>query len=376
MHRARRLHDISRGKVRKRLARASRLREHARASPFHLPLHPSFNPFPSPLSPLPSPLSPPSFRPRRLDTPLIDNHKTHLFSLFWQYRLLVLAAISITALVEIANDYIVYERPAFSAGAIGLLVTALAISLVFRVNEAYSRWWEARTLWGSIVNESRSWSRQVMSFLPSGEGEETVDLSEHRRRLIHRQIAWANAARLQLREEQEPTALAAFLSGSEVDAMAVHPNPPAALLQTQAEEIAGLRSRGLVDRVSQHRMDQTLSNLTDALGGCERIKKTAFPDRVAFFTRSSAWLMALMIPLLIQSPENAFDVIDYAVVPMMMLSFLLTERLGAELKQPFESLPNDTPMTSICRRIEIDLRAALGETDLPKPLRPENGILM
>jgi putative membrane protein len=309
---------------------------------------------------------------------LIDHRQTHLFSLLWRYRLLVGAAILITALVEVANDYIVYERPAFSAGAIGLLVTALAISLVFRVNEAYSRWWEARTLWGAIVNESRSWSRQVLSFLPDREraGDETVDLTEHRQSLIYRQIAWANAVRLQLREQQEPAALAAFLSGSEADAVAVHPNPPTALLQAQAEEIAGLRSRGFVDRVSQHRMDQTLSNLTDALGGCERIKKTAFPDRVAFFTRSSAWLMALMIPVLTQSPDNAFDVIDYAVVPMMMLSFLLTERLGAELKQPFESLPNDTPMTSICRRIEIDLRASLGETDLPKPLRPENGILM
>ena len=309
---------------------------------------------------------------------MIDHRQTHLFSLFWHYRLLVGATVFIAALVEVANDYIVFERPTFSAGAIGLLVTALAISLVFRVNEAYNRWWEARTLWGAIVNESRSWSRQVMSFLPSGESasDQTVDLTEHRQSLIHRQIAWVNAVRLQLREQQDPAALADFLSRSEADAVAVHPNPPAALLQTQAEEIAGLRSRGLVDRVSQHRMDQTLSKLTDALGGCERIKKTAFPDRVAFFTRMSAWLMAVMIPVLIESPDNVFDIIDYVVVPMMMLSFLLTERLGAELKRPFENLPNDTPMTSICRRIEIDLRASLGETDLPEPLQPENGILM
>ena len=47
-----------------------------------------------------------------------------------------------------------------------------------------------------------------------------------------------------------------------------------------------------------------------------------------------------------------------------------------EADDPFDNQPNDTPMTALCRTIEIDLKQQLGETDVPEPLRPVNGILM
>jgi putative membrane protein len=56
--------------------------------------------------------------------------------------------------------------------------------------------------------------------------------------------------------------------------------------------------------------------------------------------------------------------------------FIVTERIGAELKNPFEGRPNDTPMSALCRSIEIDLRQQLGEQDLPEPLTPINGVLL
>ena len=73
---------------------------------------------------------------------------------------------------------------------------------------------------------------------------------------------------------------------------------------------------------------------------------------------------------------NEIDLIDMFVTPFLMLSFLLTERLGADLKNPFENRVNDTPMTAMCRTIEIDLRQQLGEGDLPEPIEPVDGILM
>jgi putative membrane protein len=64
------------------------------------------------------------------------------------------------------------------------------------------------------------------------------------------------------------------------------------------------------------------------------------------------------------------------VTPFLMLSFLLTERLGADLKTPFANRVNDTPMTALCRTIEIDLRQQLGEAEIPEPLEPVAGVLM
>jgi putative membrane protein len=315
---------------------------------------------------------PPSFIAsfRSLEAVLIVNRGSNAWSMLTQNFGLVLAALALVVLVEIANDYVDLERPVFSFAAVGLLVTALSISLVFRVNEAYARWWEARTLWGTIVNDSRSWCRQVHMYVT---GEESGAV---RRRLVHRHIAYVNALRLSRRTEESLNDLEPFLEAEEFQQLANYPNPAAALLQGQGDELATLRVRGAIDAAAQHRLDMTLSQLCEAQGGCERIKKTVFPDRVAYFTRWSAWLMAAIIPILVLDRENTFDVIDFVFVPLMMLSFLLTEKLGAELKRPFENLPNDTPMTSLCRTIEIDLRAMLGETQLPMPIEPVKGVLM
>jgi len=38
--------------------------------------------------------------------------------------------------------------------------------------------------------------------------------------------------------------------------------------------------------------------------------------------------------------------------------------------------PNDVPLRSIVRTIEIDLRDMLGEDNLPEKIQPEYGILM
>ncbi len=87
---------------------------------------------------------------------------------FWLLRdnaARIVAVVAITAVTELANNHLDLDRPTFSQAAVSLLVTALSIFLVFRVNEAYRRWWEARMLWGSIVNDSRSFCRQVLSLL-------------------------------------------------------------------------------------------------------------------------------------------------------------------------------------------------------------------
>lgn len=60
----------------------------------------------------------------------------------------------------------------------------------------------------------------------------------------------------------------------------------------------------------------------------------------------------------------------------MSSSFMVVEQLGASLKNPFENQDNDTPMTALCRTIEIDLRQQLGDTDTPPPIQPVGGVLL
>lgn len=232
---------------------------------------------------------------------MIVEHSMNAYRLLRPRWYLIPIVLLIIVAVELANDRYQLDRPAFSLASVGLLVTALSIFLVFRVNEAYLRWWEARTLWGELVNASRSFARQVLTLIVAQPGDEAAErrVRALRRALVYRQIAFANALRLSLRRE-----------------------------------------------------------------------------KVAYVTQLLAWSMAVLIAIAVIDSENRIDLVDMLVVPFLMLGFLIIERVGAELRNPFENEPNDTPMTSLCRVIERDLRQSLGEKELPSPLEPVDGVLM
>jgi putative membrane protein len=311
---------------------------------------------------------------------MLTEGSTTIFTFASSLRYRLLGVMAIVIAVEIANDYefFRFDRPVFSVSTVSLLVTALWIFLVFRVNEAYSRWWEARTLWGNIVNASRSFARRITTLVVAEPGNESArqEVDAVRRELVYRQIAWVNALRLTLRGQDDMEELRPFLPDGEIESLAGVANWPTQLLQRQGVRIAGVRAAGRLSDFGHLMLDGTMAALHDAQGGCERIKNTPFPDRIVFFTQGIAWMMAFFIPVAIAQPGNGFDWIDMVVVPFMMLAFVSTERVGAELKNPFEGRSNDTPMTALCRTIEIDLRQQLGEKEVPPALGPVKGVVM
>jgi putative membrane protein len=309
---------------------------------------------------------------------MITANSVNVFRLIRPHWHVALAVLAVLAAVEFLNDYVQLDRPAFSLAAVGLLVTSLSIFLVFRVNEGYARWWEARTLWGQLVNASRSFTRQVTTLVIADANDKATpaDVVELRRELVYRQIAFANALRLSLRQQDRWDELEPFLQQQDLAGMAQAVNKPAYLLQHQGEQLAEARAHGLLSEMGQNQLDRTMHELHSIQGSCERIKNAPFPENVAYVTRAIAWIMAIIIAIAILEPDNRFDPVDMIVVPILMFSFVLIERLGAELKNPFENAPNDTPMTALCRSIERDLRQALGEQKLPPRIDPEKGILM
>jgi putative membrane protein len=153
-------------------------------------------------------------------------------------------------------------------------------------------------------------------------------------------------------------------------------NKPTRLTFLQARQLEGLFDADVAQSVLLTRLDATMNRLLDIQGGCERIKNTAFPDEVRFISRAMVWLSAVAIPVAFLSADSEIRVLEILAVVIICLSFMVVEQLGASLKNPFENLDNDTPMTALCRTIEIDLRQELGETDLPSPMEPVDGVLM
>jgi putative membrane protein len=295
------------------------------------------------------------------------------------WGLILTVVLTEQAIVIISPYSKVLETDVFSATAIGLIATVVGIFIVFRFNEAYQRWWEARILWGALVNDSRSFAREVVTLLtpkrvPSIASEQ--DAAKLHTELVYRHLAYCNALRLALREQDSWDELAPFISAEELSDLKSYVNKPTRLDRCQAERLAQVIGTDTAQQVLLMQFDSMLSRLYDIQGGCERIKNTAFPDEVRFISRGLVWLSAIAVPIAFLSADREIRAIEVVAVVVISLSFMVVEQLGASLKNPFENDDNDTPMTALCRTIEIDLRQQLGEMQIPPPVEPVRGVLM
>ncbi|MCA9608285.1 MAG: hypothetical protein KC619_21900, partial [Myxococcales bacterium] len=198
---------------------------------------------------------------------LLDSRRPFIFSriiFFWQWRntlYLTAASAAVTALHEL-YDARPIELPTLPLAVVG---AALGIFVSFRTNSAYARWWEGRKLWGRMINESRHWASQVASYVPDG---------DVRRRLIHRHTGYVHALRCLLRG-QDPfadEAVTARLVDDDLDALRTESNLTHALLAIQLDELVALAKEGALNDFRVASMDQTLRELINIQGGCERIK--------------------------------------------------------------------------------------------------------
>lgn len=295
----------------------------------------------------------------------------------WGIILAVLATSQVVSIVSERTD--VLQTDVFSATAIGLLATVVGIFLVFRFNEAYQRWWEARILWGALVNESRSFGREVITLLHPERVPalgSTADAARCQKELVYRHLAYCNALRLSLRRQDSWSELAPFLAAEELEALKVHANKPTQLHFTQGRQLAALLGGETSEQLLLLQLDSTLNRILQIQGACERIKNTAFPDEVRFVSRALVWLGAIAVPIAFLGTGGDVSALEVLATIVIVLSFMVVEQLGAALKNPFENRDNDTPMTALCRTIEIDLRQQLGETDLPPPIEPTGGVLL
>ena len=245
-----------------------------------------------------------------------------------------------------------------------ILGTVISLLLGFRSNQAYDRWWEARQVWGAIVNDSRTLARQVLAFTESQFEEEEVH--QLRQRMIRRQIAWCYALGQSLRRLNPASGLDKFLNRRDLESLSRFNNVPMALLDQQARDLRRGLEEGYINRYQQIEIDRTLTRLCDAMGKCERIKNTVFPSTYSLYIHFSLLLFICMLP---------FGVIDYfgfleiPLVVAISACFLLIEKMAIHLQDPFENNPTDTPMTAIAGTIERDLRQMLHDQDMVEEKR-------
>jgi putative membrane protein len=252
-------------------------------------------------------------------------------------------------------------------GVIGVIVG-------FRNSSAYARWWEARTVWGSIVNNSRSLGRQVLSMIiPPGDDPHAADeVAAMQRQLLFHQIAWVHALRQQLRGLPVMPEVAGLLEPEATAAVTKQANIALAIQQRMANALTACRQRGWLDDRSWQSLDRSLSSLTDAQGAAERIKNTPLPRQYDVSIRCFTDLFCLLLPLGMVSSLGLLTPIGSTCVGLI---FLVLEQIGRDLENPFDNTPHDIALSAMCRNIEINLKQMLGEVALPEPLTPVDGVL-
>ncbi|WP_093055707.1 bestrophin family protein [Variovorax sp. YR634] len=238
-----------------------------------------------------------------------------------------------------------------------LIGLTLAIFLGFRNGTSYSRYWEARTLWGTLLNETRSLVRQVLTLAdaPAEAGKPTLRL-----------IAFVHALRHQLRGTDPSADLARLLPPEDCARLQAARFKPAVLLLMVGEWLRDKRRGGQLDPTLAQAMEIPLGRLTEALGGCERIAGTPIPFTYSVIIHRTIYLYCVLLPF---GLVDAIGPMTPVVVAFIAYTFFALEALGAEIEDPFGTSPNDLALDTMSRTIESTLREMIGEPQ-PAPAVP------
>ncbi|MES2772711.1 MAG: bestrophin family ion channel [Bacteroidota bacterium] len=317
---------------------------------------------------------------------------------FARRNLFITLIISVTATsLYFFLDWTFLAIPFLPVGTIG---TAVAFYVGFKNNQAYDRLWEARRLWGGITNTSRSLAASVLSIIPDKNVQEDI---------LYRHIAFINILRLQLRKtivwatsnehlhqsklvqaaelEQYESAIVKLFGacneGNLFQSIKHKSNIASETLRRQFEVITELKKAGQIDSLEHSDMLRLLGELYNLQGGCERIKNTPLFRQYSIFSRIFVKLFIMLLPFaLLSSMKGLYHDSDWSVwltIPFTLLIswvFFTMEQIGEFSENPFDNGINDTPISTICRNIEIELMEMMGETELPERIQPHKNILL
>lgn len=291
---------------------------------------------------------------------------------------------------------------------IAVIGTAVAFLVGFKNNATYDRMWEARKIWGAVVNSSRTWGIMVCDYVSNLHATESAtdeELNSIKKRLIYRHLAWLTALRYQLRKPKSwesmhkayarefrkryqvpefqgnlEEQLRPILSEDELKGVLGKKNRATQLVALQSTDLKKLRFRGLIDDFRHMEMQGVLQLLYDHQGKSERIKNFPYPRQFTTINLYFVWIFVLLVPFgMLEEFDKMGDNFTWLTIPFSVLVawiFHTMDKIGEATAYPFEGGANDIPMNNLSRTIEIDLREMLEETEVPEATQPINNILM
>ncbi len=329
----------------------------------------------------------------------------------------------IIATIEVGLFILSEHLIQFPFTPVALIGTAVAFILGFQSNSAYGRIWEARQIWGSIVNSSRTFGMMAQDFINNDHAKNPVSEQElylEKKTVIHRHIAWLTALRYAMRQprvweyvmnektnkewanmiyvpefkEDFEQTIKPYLSAEDYEYISNKSNKQTALLYLQSSHLKKLSKKGLIWEFSFLELENVLEELFTHQGKSERIKNFPYPRQFASLMYYFTWIFLLILPLAMAAQFGEISIkiaekvdfinpnwIVWLAVPFsvtVMWVFYTLNRIGRVGENPFEGSANDVPISTIARGIEIDMRQNLGEApeDIPSAFETRNDTQM
>ncbi|MCV9385983.1 bestrophin family protein [Reichenbachiella ulvae] len=262
---------------------------------------------------------------------------------------------SISGLLPFFFQSFLSDIPISIATTLGI---AISILLSYMMNQSYERWWEARKIWGEIVNDSRTLVIQLKMYLNAN----TANIEA----LSYRQIAWNHCLGRHLRKTRSIEDLQKWFSEEEYKDIKEKGNIPLAILSLQSSTIAKLYHNNELDKFSQIQIEETIARLTASMGKCERIKNTIFPPIYRYGLHSSIYLFVIFLSLSVAFKLQHFA-LEFSILVIVSIVFFFLEKAAFRMQDPFENIPTDTPVTFIAEKIESDILEMLGKENNASP---------
>lgn len=298
--------------------------------------------------------------------------------------------------------------------AVGLVGTAVSFYVGFKNNQAYERLWEARKIWGGLVNSSRMWGTNLRAYVTNQFTDGSVSqekIDSIVKKLIYRHISYLYALRGQLlvtmpwehtrlkeyiaslykkgvkktfiwvlEDRHTKNTLEKHLEDHEHKKLKSYANAATQIIDLQSQDLMQLRKENIIDDFRQITLQNLLNEFLADQGKAERIKRFPLPRQYSSASRFFVGIFIFLLPfgliadfVKLGTPGLWFFI---PVVTIISWIFLIMLLVGDFTENPFEGLGNDIPMLSICRTIEIDLKEMIDDPEIPEPIKAVENILM
>ncbi|MFY0686222.1 MAG: hypothetical protein JXQ90_03605 [Cyclobacteriaceae bacterium] len=335
-----------------------------------------------------------------------------------EVRFFILIATVLTILYEVLG----YHFLQIPWTAMALIGTAVAFLIGFQSNAVYGRLWEARMIWGAIVNDSRTITLMFKEMINNEHAITKAsenELKKIQKRLVFRHIAWMTSLRHAMRSVKPWEAfrlnkrnqelldalhipeleisleddLQKHLTETELNEVLNKTNKAAAVMTLQVAELRQLKELGLIWEFSYLELNAKISDLIEHQGKSERIKNFPYPRQFATLGYSFVNLFILLLPFGIVPEFHKLGqslMVDFPIVgqyfvwlgipfsALVSWVFNTMQRIGTVGENPFEGSANDVPISTIARGIEIDILEMIDtpKEEIPGPIPSDFDVQM